>query len=454
MYIKAENKTMLSIGRKCFWFVIPLLFAYTSVAQQYNVTGGANTPLLAVDNTNYRIQVWLVYGSDNLKISYTSQSGSHKWYRYRTKVDELNPEEVPSVQTGTTSVISGVETECGYYVDENGPMRRYVWIIDYSKYQFDIRSLEIAANIDQCMAVRFDGDADLENMVYYTPAGALTVVNREFEIIYETLKWNADMNMFTPETHRETFTGSPFARSFTSPPLTDTEITVTGDMFARHFGVEKSASIPFYEAKAIEVHADTLVVSAGSGNITGYEEELSAPAVISFHAIANKPVASLFVWKIFNIEKPDNPLIIFNSEDMEYTFDRQGSYIAKLEVSDRSGSCFNDENSFDINITETVMEIPNAFSPGCTPGINDIFRVKYKSVVRFHGWIYNRWGNEMFHWTDPSQGWDGKYRGNYVSAGAYYYLIEYTGTDGKKRVRKGDVNVFRTASIDTELPVN
>ncbi|MDR3251061.1 MAG: gliding motility-associated C-terminal domain-containing protein [Tannerella sp.] len=439
--------------RKTGWLLVFMTFVCTAFAQQYSVTGGAKTPLLAVDNTNYRIQVYLVYGMENVKISFTSQSASHKWYRFRTRVDDLNPESVASEQTGTTSVISDVEDGCGYYVDENGAMRRYVWIIDYSKYEFDIRSMEIDPNVDRCMAIRFIGDADVKDMFYYTPTGTPTRVNREFEVVYGTLEWNNELKSFMPKTYKETFSGDPFAKSFTSPPLTDTEITLSGDMFARHFGIEKSASIPFYEAHSIVVYADTVVTSSGTGNVIGSEEELSAPADVRFRAFANTPVASLFVWKIFNAEQPDNPLISYANEEVDYTFDRQGSYIAKLEVSDRTGSCYNDEHSFEINITETVMEIPNAFSPGCTPGINDIFRVKYKSVVRFQGWIFNRWGNELFRWTDPSQGWDGKYRGGYVPAGAYYYMIEYTGTDGKKRVKTGDVNVFRTKEIDTEISV-
>jgi hypothetical protein len=127
-----------------------------------------------------------------------------------------------------------------------------------------------------------------------------------------------------------------------------------------------------------------------------------------------------------------------------------------LEVSDRSGLCSNDEDErddreFKISITETEMIVPNAFSPGTTPGINDIFKISYKSVVKFKGWIFNRWNSEIFHWTDPSQGWDGKYRGKYVPPGAYYYLIEYTGTDGKRRTKKGDINVFRPRDVETEI---
>ncbi|MDR2473714.1 MAG: gliding motility-associated C-terminal domain-containing protein [Tannerella sp.] len=422
--------------------------------QQYTVTGGVGEALTAVENANYRIKVFMVYGMENVRISYTSTSTSHKWYRYRTAVDEFNPEPVASTQNGTTSYITDVEDGCGYYVDENGPMRYYAWIVDYGKYEFKMSLLEVDPEVDPCVAVRFKGEYYMPDIEYYTPGGAAIKIAREFEVSYPTVKWDGERKSFITETHTETFAGDPFNRSYSTLPLQDTEIKLQGDLFARHFGVEKILTIPFYEAKAIEVHADTIVVSAGTTNVQGGGDALSAPAVIAFRAIANTPVASLFNWKIFNADEPDKPIIDFSQAEVEYTFNRAGTFIAKLHVSDRSGSCSSDEHSFTIDITETEMVIPNAFSPGVTVGINDIFRVKYKSIVKFRGWIYNRWGNELFSWTDPAQGWDGKYRGRYVPAGAYYYLIEYTGTDGKKHVRKGDVNVFRTAGKEPERPAN
>jgi gliding motility-associated-like protein len=437
----------IDIKRKEF-FVVVFLLQILSITAQYTVVGGAKEPLLAVDNSNYRIKVYLVYGLENVNISYTSSSTNHKWYRYKTKVDDLSPEPVASIQNGTASTIVNVEDGYGYYVDENGAMRHYVWIIDYSKYVFDIRSLNVSSEADPCSAIRLSGDADMDEMVYYVPSGLPFAVKREFEISYETLLWNESLLRFDDEHFTKTIDSNPFATSFPAP-LTDTEITLSGDLFARYFGAEKTISTPFYQAKAIEVHADTTVVGAGSQH-SDSENVLPVPAEVRFRAIANTPVAALFNWKIYKDEDLDNPLINFNSEELVYTFNREGIYTAVLEVSDRTGVCYNDQNTFQIVVNKTIMEIPNAFSPGITPGINDVFRVKCESVVKFQGWIFNRWGNQLFHWSNPSQGWDGKYNGKYVSAGAYYYVIEYTGTDGKNHVRKGDVNVFRGRAIDME----
>ena len=426
--------------------------------EYYHVKGGRGVPVMAEDNRNYRIQVYLVYGMDGVEISYTSTSTKHLWGRYRIQPDLNNPDIVPSVQNGTTSTITDVEDGCGYYVDE-GSMRRYVWIIDYSKYAFDIRSLQIAPDFDECLGLRFTGDADIPDMIYYTPTGVPETVRRVFELSYETPVGDESTKTFSHVHVSKTFDTHPFATSFmpsTTPErdfpliLADTEIRLTGDMFARHFGVEKSASIPFYEAKAIVLYADTVTEHAGgaAGGQELQEGELQAPAQVTFRAYANTPVASLITWKIFKDANPA-PELLFNAEEFSYTFDRNGQYRITVEAGNRSGGCLK-EYTFDLFVTETVMEIPNAFSPGITPGINDVFRVRHRSVMNFQGRIFNRWGVELFHWTDPSQGWDGRYGGDYVPAGAYYYLIEYTGTDGRHRVRKGDVNVFRTRRVRME----
>ena len=441
-----------------FWaFAMVVCSAF---AQTYSVTGGgANVPLLAENNTANRIQVYLVYGMEGVQLRYSSSSTSHQWYRYRTRaLDDSEP--VVSTQNGTTSFVANPEEGFGYYVRETGNigMNSFVWIMDYSRYELFIRNMQLSPDVDECIAVSFEGDADITDMNYTLPSGAQASLNREYELSYETLRWDETQKRFVPLSFTKTFSTHPFSTTFplhSDDPalLADTDLTLRGDLFARHFGVEKSFTLS-YQAKAIRVYADTTVLSAGSGNTGDSGDELCAPVEIRFNAFANLPVASRFVWKIYNVEEPEKMLIQYNGEELIYTFNLAGTFIARLDVSDRTGICTNEEDedhAFRIEVTETVMIIPNAFSPGTTPGINDVFKVRYKSIIKFQGWIFNRWGTELFHWSDPSQGWDGKYRGAYVPAGAYFYLIEYTGTDGKKRIKRGDVNVFRGRNVDEEI---
>ena len=64
-------------------------------------------------------------------------------------------------------------------------------------------------------------------------------------------------------------------------------------------------------------------------------------------------------------------------------------------------------------------------------------------------WSASR-GKELFHWTDPAQGWDGRKGGKLVAPGVYYYVIEAVGSDGRRYKRAGDVNILRSKQEQTE----
>ena len=88
--------------------------------------------------------------------------------------------------------------------------------------------------------------------------------------------------------------------------------------------------------------------------------------------------------------------------------------------------------------------MPNAFSPN-GDGVNDIYRAKteYKSIIQFHAYIFNRWGQKLFEWTDPAEGWDGTYKGHAVKDGVYYCLVKAKGADGRVFNIRTDVNLIR-----------
>ena len=76
---------------------------------------------------------------------------------------------------------------------------------------------------------------------------------------------------------------------------------------------------------------------------------------------------------------------------------------------------------------------------------NPIYRAKptYQSIVEFHAAIFNRWGQKLFEWTDPSKGWDGTFNGKDVKDGVYYVHVQAKGADGVKYNIKKDVNLLR-----------
>jgi gliding motility-associated-like protein len=86
---------------------------------------------------------------------------------------------------------------------------------------------------------------------------------------------------------------------------------------------------------------------------------------------------------------------------------------------------------------ETLCWIPNAFTPKSFN--NSIFKPQI-SFIRENSYkmrIYNRYGQIIFETTDTSQGWDGKWKDNYVNPSSYIYLIEYIDSEGIKQKKTG-----------------
>jgi gliding motility-associated-like protein len=83
----------------------------------------------------------------------------------------------------------------------------------------------------------------------------------------------------------------------------------------------------------------------------------------------------------------------------------------------------------------SCLNIPSAFTPD-GDGTNDVWRIRTLSeFTNCKVEIFNQWGSLVFKSTGYSTPWDGKYNGEPVPAGAYYYLIDldnntskYTGT--------------------------
>ena len=131
-------------------------------------------------------------------------------------------------------------------------------------------------------------------------------------------------------------------------------------------------------------------------------------------------------------------------EDTQYTFNESGTYSILLKARiDQDGSDM-EPDSIKIVISDSWLEFPNAFTPN-GDGLNDVFQAKrgYRSIVKFHATIINRWGQRLYEWSDPAKGWDGKYLGSDCKEGVYFVIIKAKGADGREYNIRKDVNLFR-----------
>ena len=95
--------------------------------------------------------------------------------------------------------------------------------------------------------------------------------------------------------------------------------------------------------------------------------------------------------------------------------------------------------------------MPNAFTPNGDEH-NDVYKARdgHQSIIEFHAYIFNRWGQKLYEWTDINSGWDGKFHGKDVKQGVYFCLVKAKGSDGKIYNIKTDVNLLRGYSESTE----
>lgn len=97
-----------------------------------------------------------------------------------------------------------------------------------------------------------------------------------------------------------------------------------------------------------------------------------------------------------------------------------------------------------IVLDESVIELPNAFSPGNGSSVNDELRVMVKGIAKLNSFrIYDRWGVQVFSTTDITKGWNGQYNGKPQPMGVYVVILDVVTSTGKRVTKQGNVTLVR-----------
>ncbi len=199
---------------------------------------------------------------------------------------------------------------------------------------------------------------------------------------------------------------------------------------------------------------------ADSVVVDGHTFKGPGPFTVHFKAeMARKP--NYLAWEIAEDNKFQMLIDRFRTLEydsltslLDYEFAEQGSYYVRFTADFYESAAdtvtYETEDVYEITISTSLLEVPNLITPDSPSGSNQVFKVKYQSLRSFEMWVYNRWGQELFHTTDPSEGWDGKHNGSTVPTGAYYYVIKAMGTDDQKYSKKGAINVLKTKNSSTK----
>jgi gliding motility-associated-like protein len=99
-----------------------------------------------------------------------------------------------------------------------------------------------------------------------------------------------------------------------------------------------------------------------------------------------------------------------------------------------------DPDSLDCN----VIFIPNAFTPGASPGRNDRYGVSNPFAVdEFISFeIFDRWGGRVFNAETIFDTWDGTFNGTATNPGVFLYRLRYK-CKGEEKVRAGNLTLLR-----------
>ena len=199
---------------------------------------------------------------------------------------------------------------------------------------------------------------------------------------------------------------------------------------------------------SLSASAQSVEISAIYIDDNGMETETrndfsgQAPLSVSFRANPQdmEGLDPTYEWH-FRMEGESKDFMVRYEENTDYTFTKAGKTYVTLYAN--LGNQERDSSRICVTISESKLLMPNAFTPNGDTH-NDVYKAKeYQSIVEFHAYIFNRWGQKLYEWTNPAEGWDGNYNGSPVKEGVYFVVVKARGADGIVYNIRKDVNLLR-----------
>lgn len=362
-----------------------------------------------------------------------SKIGVIDWYRL--------PDTTNAVQMGTDYLYP--EHGAGYMI-KNGNLREYFWVFDYDSLRLQINHIDAKLSCENTELIL---EGNIPQIQYNNLNGKQCTYPRLCSVTYQDKQWGEDQwidSLAVAEVNLQstiTLGASPVQTDF-----------IIVDQLAAILGLNDSIRTDIYDPVAIKAHPQAIVTTRPNQKSNEVERPVdpttlirrSAPLEVEFKA--NALNAEYYKWEIYQ----GSELMLTRSEAQhKYTFEAPGNYRATLVISNSHGCEYKSED-FDISVSESMLIVPNVFTPN-GDGTHDEFRVVYRSLKEFHCWIYNRWGHLVYKWSDPAKGWDGTIHGKPAAEGAYYYVIRALGTDAdmdymskprySKKLKKGELPI-------------
>ncbi|MBC7775749.1 MAG: gliding motility-associated C-terminal domain-containing protein [Phycisphaerae bacterium] len=232
--------------------------------------------------------------------------------------------------------------------------------------------------------------------------------------------------------------GGPYRFSVDFGAVLDPDFPVTiggGTHYITYIDVKDCAltdSIFVAEPAPITVTFDPNVIEVELGATADLEPIITGAAVIGS-----------FTWT--------NPQALLNPDTLNataYTFTNLTYTLTVLDSFGCSGS-----GTVVVNIDPNRnVYLPNIFRPANPSGLNDHFNIYTGLGVELVNFIriYDRWGELLYqrekflpNVDNLSEGWDGRFNGDFVNPGVFIYIAEVKFLDGRVLLYRGDVTVVR-----------
>lgn len=349
-------------------------------------------------------------------------SGNIDWYKvdgtlYQSNTDEIYPDDG------------------GYYTLQNGE-KEYFYVFSYANYKANPADWQLDVT-PACEYTTLSLSGTLPQPLTYTlPDGKTRTVERKCTVSYTDISWNEGEMQWADSAATASFDFP--AASFSLPALYKaTDISLTVDNIAQSLNMPvDSVTTTLVSPIAVKSHVTSRTEVRGKQGELSNELERptdesvltgSAQLRIQFYSTPT-PAAAFFLWHVYQ-----GTQLIFtrNDEDLFEVFSEPAAYRVVSTVTGLQcpcETCTKDSTEITVNISASDLRVPNVFTPN-GDGLNDEFRVQYRSIIEFHCWVYNRWGKLVYEWTDPAKGWDGTINGRPAPEGAYFYVIRARGSD-------------------------
>ncbi|MDO4190296.1 MAG: gliding motility-associated C-terminal domain-containing protein [Bacteroidales bacterium] len=426
-----SNHTLLKIMLFCCLTIHTIVATAQIAINNTNQSLRLNTNLIDVD------EVIMINGiTSTTTLSYNG-SGTIQWRNHQGQL------------LSTTNNVP-ISNATGYSLTVNGQKISFVWVIDYALYYPNLGELNIIEGDDVCERIQLTNTSTAPNILYGDSLGAMHALIREYTLRYQDYIFTNDsLGTWEYVNTDTTLIGIP-SLLYLPAPLNNTTFVFFGDQYAKQMGLQPDSITIDYYAKAIKAYPTGTVIERDGLNEVDRSSQTdisgSAPLVVECRANANTPIATFFKWTIYNF---DNLQVMahYNDASFTYTFNETGSYVAKIEVMG-DGTC-EVVDSLLITVRDSYIEVPNVFTPN-GDGINDEFRIAYRSIKQYSIKVVNRYGVLVYSSNDPTKGWDGNIHGQPAAEGTYFYFIEALGADKEEKrdryikyKKSGAINLLR-----------